>query len=247
MMANTNEETGTTMNSRVLLVIPAYNEAENIVSTVSGIQSVCPQYDYVVINDGSRDETAAICKEHGYNLIDLPVNLGLAGAFQSGMKYALRMGYDYAVQYDGDGQHLPQYVQELIKAAEDGSNDIVIGSRFVTKTKPLNLRMLGSRILTLCILLTTGKHIKDPTSGMRCYSRRLIGLLANKMNYGPEPDTVAFLINSGAQVSEVQVDMQERTAGQSYLTFANSIKYMLRMCSSILIAQYFRKEINLCH
>lgn len=234
------------MQMKVLLIIPAYNEAENIVATVENLRSTCPQYDYVVVNDGSKDETAAICRKRGYNLIDLPINLGLAGAFQCGMKYACRVGYDYAIQYDGDGQHQPQYIQELVKVAENDECDIVVGSRFVTKKMPMTLRMLGSRIISLCIFLTTGKRVKDATSGMRLYCRRLIKLLSSQMNYGPEPDTVAFLINSGARLKEAQVEMRERTAGQSYLNLTNSIKYMFRMCASILIAQWFRKKVKIC-
>ena len=235
------------VSSKVLLVIPAYNEVENIINTVERINKVCPQYDYVVVNDGSKDGTANVCMERGYNLVDLPINLGLAGAFQCGMKYAHKKGYDYAIQYDGDGQHNPQYIKDLVNAAQKDDCDIVIGSRFVSEKLPCSFRMIGSRIISLCVLLTTGKRIKDPTSGMRLYGKNLISQLAMQMNYGPEPDTVAFLLRCGARVSEIQVTMNERTAGQSYLNFSNAVKYMVRMCSSILIAQWFRKKVVICH
>ena len=227
---------------KCLIIIPAYNEAENIESVVNKLTSEYPQYDYVVINDGSKDETAAICRRNGYNLVDLKVNTGLAGAFQTGMKYAHMKGYDCAIQYDGDGQHNPDYIADMIRKMEEEDLDVVIGSRFVTEKKPISARMLGSRLIELCIILTTGKKIKDPTSGMRLFHKRIINKLAHSMNYGPEPDTIAYLINCGAKVSEIQVVMNERTAGESYLTLTRTIRYMTTVCSSILFLQWFRKR-----
>lgn len=227
---------------KVLIIIPAYNEAENIVRVVDNLKANYRQYDYVVINDGSKDNTVKLCREHGYNLVDLPINLGLAGAFQTGMKYALYHDYDYAIQYDGDGQHNPEYIEGMLKRAEEAQLDVVIGSRFATEKKPFTLRMLGNSLIELCIFLTTGKKIKDSTSGMRLYGKRMIKKLASSMNYGPEPDTIAFLLRCGAKVEEYQVQMNERIAGESYLNITGSIKYMFHMCSSILIVQWFRKK-----
>lgn len=228
------------MRSRLLLIIPAYNEADNIERVVESLRIEYPQYDYVVVNDGSIDRTAEICRERGYRLISLPVNLGLAGAFQTGMKYAAKYGYEYAMQYDGDGQHDPKYIAAMLDLAVKEQCDIVIGSRFVTERKPWSARMLGSRVIAACIAVTTGRRIKDPTSGMRLFNRRMIELLANQVNYGPEPDTVAYLLRKGAVVKESQAFMRERVAGESYLRFGTSIKYMVRMCASILIVQWFR-------
>lgn len=227
---------------KTLIIVPAYNEEENIVRVVQNLQENYGKYDYVVINDGSKDNTAKLCRTQGYNLIDLPVNLGLAGAFQTGMKYALYRGYDYAVQYDGDGQHNPEYIEGMLEMAEQENLDIVIGSRFVTEEKPFTARMIGNRVITACIRITTGKKIGDPTSGMRMFNARMIKKLATTMNYGPEPDTVAYLIRCGAKVSEYQVTMNERIAGESYLNWSRSIKYMFHMCSSILVVQWFRKR-----
>lgn len=227
---------------KTLIIIPAYNEAENIVRVVKGLKKEFSQYDYVVINDGSRDETAKLCRQNGFNLIDLPINLGLAGAFQTGIKYALYYDYDYAIQYDGDGQHNPEYIDSMLGKAINEGFDIVIGSRFVTEKKPLTVRMLGNCLIEFCIFITTGKRIKDSTSGMRLYNKKMIKRLAEAMNYGPEPDTVAYLIRCGAKIGEVQVKMNERIAGESYLNLSRSIKYMFHMCSSILIVQWFRKR-----
>ena len=168
---------------RTLIIVPAYNEEATIEDVVLDIQSA--GYDYVVVNDGSKDATLAICKERGFNVINLPVNLGLAGAFQTGMMYAWRNGYDYAVQFDADKQHRAEYLDSLV--AEMSENDIVIGSRFVTEPKPLTARMTGSRLIAFAIKLTTGKTIKDPTSGMRCFNRRMMELYAFSVNISPSP------------------------------------------------------------
>ena len=115
---------------KVLVVIPAYNEEANIQTVVDELEQKYPELDYIVVNDGSKDGTARICRERGYELLDLPVNLGLAGCFQAGMKYAYQRGYRYAVQFDGDGQHRPEYIESMRRRIDEGY-DIVIGSRFV--------------------------------------------------------------------------------------------------------------------
>jgi len=229
------------MKKEVLIIIPAYKEEENIENTVNLIKDQYPQYDYVVVNDGSKDRTADICKEKGYNLLNLPVNLGLAGAFQTGMKYAYEKEYDYAIQFDADGQHRPEYIEPMLQKIKEGY-DIVIGSRFVDAKKDKSLRMLGSRMITVAIRLTTGVRIADPTSGMRMFSKPMIKEFAKSLNYGPEPDTVSYLIKNGAKVSEVKAVMDERMFGESYLNLVNSMKYMLKMLISILVVQNFRKR-----
>ncbi|MCI8409683.1 MAG: glycosyltransferase family 2 protein [Lachnospiraceae bacterium] len=227
---------------RLLIIIPAYNEEENIEIVVDDLIQNYPQYDYIIINDGSKDNTAKICKENHYNLIDLPINLGLAGAFQTGVKYGYEQGYDAVLQYDGDGQHQAQYIEKMLHAMEEQQSDIVIGSRFWEKKKPGGLRMLGARILKYTIKFTSGKAIADPTSGMRLINKTVLKEFATQMNYGPEPDTIAYLIRNGARVTEVQVEMKERIAGESYLNLKNSILYMSRMLVSIVLFQGFRKR-----
>lgn len=133
---------------KILVIIPAYNEALNIERVVENLIHNYPQYDYVIVNDGSKDSTADICRKNGYNLLDLPINLGLSGAVQAGMRYAARMGYDAAVQFDGDGQHKAEYIGVLAKEMSVNSAKIVIGSRFVTEKKAKSLRMLGNTILS---------------------------------------------------------------------------------------------------
>ena len=227
--------------SKLLIIIPAYNEEGSIENVVGNLSDNYPYYDYLVINDGSQDRTLDICREKGFNVVTHPINLGLECGIKTGMKYAYRMGYDYVIQFDADGQHLPEYIDKMYKKIEEGY-DIVIGSRFVEKKKPYSFRMLGSRLIATAIKITTGKSIKDPTSGMRMYSRNCMKEIADNQNYGPEPDTVSFLIRSGAKVVEVQTEMQERQAGKSYLTFGRSMSYMFRMLISILVIQSFRKR-----
>lgn len=230
------------MVKRILAIIPAYNEEENIIGTVSDLQQHAPDVDYIVVNDGSKDATADICREKGYPLVSLPVNLGLAGGFQTGMKYAKRMGYDYAIQFDADGQHSATYIPQLVEAAESSGANIVIGSRFSTQKRPFSARMMGSALITLMIRLTTGRHIADPTSGMRLFDSKMIPWFADELDYGPEPDTLALVLRRGAKVEEVQVEMRDRTAGESYLNFTKSVSYMLRMAFSILFVQWFRRK-----
>lgn len=227
---------------KILIIIPAYNEEENIERVVNNLIENYPQYDYVVVNDGSKDNTATICKNKGYNLIDLPMNLGLAGGFQTGIKYAYENRYDAALQFDGDGQHNPQYIETMIDEMLNSKADIVIGSRFKEEKKSRALRMLGSNMIQFSIKITTGQKITDPTSGMRLLNNKVLKEFAYNMNYGPEPDTISYLIRCGVKVIEVQVEMSERIAGESYLNMKRAIQYMIRMCASIILIQRFRKR-----
>lgn len=225
----------------ILLVIPSYNEEKNIEAVVDELIRNFPGLDYIVVNDGSTDNTAAICRKKGYHFLDLPVNLGLAGCFQAGMKYAYEKGYQYAIQFDGDGQHRPEYIQKMREKMDEGY-DIVIGSRFIDAPKDFSMRMIGSRMIAAAIRMTTGTRVSDPTSGMRMFNRQMIQAFALRLNYGPEPDTVSFLIKQGAKVAEVPVKIAERLAGESYLKPVVAAKYMMRMLVSILLIQNFRKK-----
>lgn len=229
--------------NQVLAVIPAFNEEANIEKVVEELTKGCPEVDYVVVNDGSADRTEQICRSRGYSLLNLPVNLGLAGCFQAGMKYAWYKGYDCAVQFDGDGQHRPEYILPMKQKIEEGY-DIVIGSRFLNQPKDFSMRMIGSRLLAGAIRMTTGVQVADPTSGMRMFNRKMIGEFACNLNYGPEPDTISYLLKQGARVAEVPVVIGERWGGESYLKPAIACGYMMRMLLSIFLIQNFRKRIS---
>lgn len=225
---------------RVLAIIPAYNEQDSLAQTVEGLIAAQTGCDFLVVNDGSTDGTEKICRERGYRHVTHPVNLGLTAGFQTGATYALAHGYDAALQFDADGQHVPEHIPALVAEMEASGADIVIGSRFVRERKPLSARMLGSRLISGLIRLTTGCTIADPTSGMRLYSRAALEQFSGRFDFGPEPDSIAYLLRHGMRVSEVQVRMRERTAGESYLTLHRSISYMARACTSILLVQWFR-------
>lgn len=228
---------------KLLIVIPAYNEGLNIKRVVSNLIENYPEYQYLVVNDGSRDDTVKICRENNFNYLDFLENLGLTSAVQAGMKYAVKNGYDAVLQYDGDGQHRAEYIEEMIRTMEAENADIVVGSRFLTEKKPFSMRMMGSRVISYIIKLTTGYKITDPTSGMRLFGKRVLEEFATDMNYGPEPDTISYLMKKKKiKVREVQVKMNERIAGESYLNVMRSIEYMILMCFSIVFIQHFRKE-----
>ncbi|MCL2008653.1 MAG: glycosyltransferase family 2 protein [Treponema sp.] len=221
---------------KVLAIIPCFNEGENIKNVIEDLKIKTPDIDFIIINDGSFDNTNIVCIENNYPFIDIPFNLGLSNAIQTGMCYALKNNYDMALQFDGDGQHKPEYISRMILLMTETQADIVIGVR----KKKNGVRNIGSNLLKIAIKLTTSKYLTDPTSGMRLYNRKMIEEFAKNINYGPEPDTLAYLLNRGILINEIPVEMNNRTAGTSYLNTLNAIIYMLRMFVSILIIQWFR-------
>ena len=225
---------------KVLIIIPAYNEEKNLKRVIDRLQQVCPQFDYVIVNDGSTDGTEQICRQNQYRHISLPVNLGLSAAVRAGMRYASQKGYDMALQFDADGQHLPEYIQPMVDCMTQTNCDVVIASRYFGSRMPFRMRTVGAKMITAAIRLTTGRHLSDPTSGMRLYSRRIIEQFIKDENNAPEPDTLSYLIRLGADIREVKVEMDERTEGQSYLTPVNASKYMIHMMMSICVFQWFR-------
>ena len=195
------------MEPKVLIVIPAYNEADNILNTVRGV--VEHGYDYIVVNDGSRDATLDVCRSNGLNVLDLPMNLGIGGAVQAGHKYAQRFGYDIDIQLDGDGQHDPAYLDALVREVASGA-DLVIGSRFLEKTDGFQstfMRRVGITWLSAMLKLCTGRRVSDPTSGFRACGCRAIDLFCASypVDY-PEPESIAVAIKSGLSVKEVSVE-----------------------------------------
>lgn len=230
------------MSLKTLVVVPAYNEALNIEKTVQDILDNASHVDYVVVNDGSKDNTLEVLQKNGFHYIDSICNLGLFGAVQTGFRYGLMHDYDVVIQFDGDGQHQARYINDLVNEIEKGA-DISIGSRFVTEKKPWTARMAGSRLIAGAIKLTTGKKIADPTSGFRAYNKDCIREYALTPNMPPEPDTLVYMLKKGKNIKEIQVEMSEREFGESYLNLANTVKYMSRMMVSILLIQPFRKKV----
>ena len=226
---------------KVLIIIPAYNEELNIEKTVNDVKNNT-EYDYVVVNDCSKDNTKKVCEKNEFNMISLPVNYGLTSGIQIGMKYAYENNYDIAIQFDGDGQHQAKYLKDLVEKIEKENCDIAIGSRFEKENKPHSRRMLGSNILQFAIKLVTGKRITDPTSGMRAYNKKAIKEFITNTSLTPESDTIVYMIKKGLNVQEVQVEMKEREFVESYLNTFKSIEYMLSMMFSIVFIRAFTKK-----
>lgn len=230
---------------KVLVIIPAYNEQGNIVNTINDLLKENNNIDYIVINDGSKDNTKKVLIENKINFIDLPNNLGIGGAVQTGYIYAYNHGYDIAIQYDGDGQHNPKYIKNLIESINKG-NDIVIGSRYVSelsKFKSTTLRRMGIKFLSFLIKLVTHKKIYDATSGYRACNKKVIELFAESypIDY-PEPDSITKLIKLGYKVDEIPVEMNERKSGKSSIKFFDSIYYMIKVSICILVASKYAKK-----
>lgn len=225
---------------RKLVIIPAYNEAGSILNTVNDIKENAPTFDYVVINDCSTDETAQICKDNNINTIQLPVNLGIGGAVQTGYIYAWRNGYDVAVQFDGDGQHSAKFLDAMVCAMQENDVDMVIGSRFITNEgfQSSAMRRLGIKHFNLLIKMLTGKRITDPTSGMRMVNRDIIHLFSDDYpkDY-PEPESVVYILSQKKKVMEIPVIMNERTEGVSSISPTKSIYYMIKVTIAMFIAK----------
>lgn len=221
-----------------LIIIPAYNESENILNTVKVIQDDAPDFDYVVINDCSKDNTLQLLVDNHINYVNLPVNLGIGGAVQTGYKYALENNYDVAVQVDGDGQHDPKYLKVLVDALEKNDADMVIGSRFINNEgfQSTFMRRMGIVYFTKLIHLLTGKTITDPTSGFRMCNRKVIELFSKDYprDY-PEPESIVALLKRNMNVMEVPVQMKERQGGVSSINASKSIYYMIKVSLAILI------------
>ena len=223
---------------KCLIIIPAYNEAENIEKVVDNIIRNYPQYDYVVVNDGSTDDTEKICIEKGYSVLNLPINMGIWGAVQTGYCYARDNDYDMAVQIDGDGQHDVGYLAEMVRLIENGEADVVIGSRFVQKEgfQSSRLRRLGIKMLSALGLLLTGVRVRDITSGYRLVNRRFIRIFSEDYpaDY-PEPEAMIIAAIYGGRISEYPVVMHEREGGTSSITIGRSVYYMIKVTLAMLI------------
>lgn len=221
-----------------LIIIPAYNESEALSKTVQTIQKYAPDFDYIIINDCSTDGTLAICKDNHFSVVDLPLNLGIGGAVQTGYLYAYENGYDAAVQVDGDGQHDPAFLNEMVEHLEKNQLDMVIGSRFIEMKgfQSSAIRRLGIKYFSNLIKLLTGRKITDPTSGLRMVGKR--GIESFAKNYPkdyPEPESVVSILRRGMKVEEIPVVMRERQGGVSSISAIKSIYYMIKVTLAILI------------
>ncbi len=227
------------MTSRVLVIVPAYNEQETIGNVLAALKRDAPQCDVVVVDDGSRDDTAAIVESLDWPfLIRLPFNLGIGGAMQTGYKYALRNGYDVAVQCDADGQHPVNRICDLVQHVEVGDADIIIGSRYVAETgySPSVSRRVGKSILSRLVDAIVGTGITDTTSGFRAANRKVIRIFAHQYpeDY-PEPEALVVLHKHGLKAAETPVVMMPRQGGRTSISPKNAIYYMIKVGLAIFI------------
>ncbi|MBI4378324.1 MAG: glycosyltransferase family 2 protein [Nitrospinae bacterium] len=226
------------MNKNILAIVPAYNEENSIAGVIGDIKRYLPEADIVVINDASADRTADVVRViPGVRIIDLPINLGIGSAVQTGFRYALRNNYDMAVQIDGDGQHMASEVKKVLRPVIDGIADMSIGSRYLEKKGFLSspLRRFGNFIFMIVNSTLIRQRITDNTSGFRAYSKEALRFLNRyyPSDY-PEPESVVLLARSGFRIMEVPVIMKERIAGESSITPVKTIYYMIKVMLAIL-------------
>jgi len=232
-------------NLRKLIIIPAYNESECIEKTIENIQKNAEDFDYIIINDCSTDNTREICEKRGFHIINLPINLGIGGAVQTGYLYGVRYGYDMAVQVDGDGQHDAAFLQKMADCLEETGADMVIGSRFIEKQgfQSTGARRIGIRFFTWLIRLMTGKTVTDPTSGLRMVNRKVMEEFAKDYpkDY-PEPETAVTVLHCGMKIEEIPVVMKERAGGVSSISMKKSVYYMVKVSMAIIIERMRRRK-----
>lgn len=225
---------------QILIMIAAYNEEENIERVVDNLTANYPQYDYVIINDGSTDNTLEIIERRGYNYLSLPMNLGIGGAIQTGYRYAAEHGYDIAIQMDGDGQHDPAYIEALMEPILRGEADYTVGSRFITREgfQSSGVRRAGIRILSGLIRILCWQKVYDVTSGFRAVNRTLIEIYAEDYpdDY-PEPKAIVDAIMRRCRIREIPVIMKERMGGTSSINLRKSVYYMIKVSLDIIVCR----------
>lgn len=236
---------------KLLLIVPAFNEEKNLpelVNKINEVQNTMPiKVDTLIINDFSTDNTKEVLKTlENINFINLPCNLGIGGAVQTGYKYAKENDYDYAIQIDGDGQHNPKYIKQAYEEIEKGYN-FVIGSRFIDNQgfQSSFVRRLGINFFYYLIRILTREKITDATSGFRLCDRKVIDLFSRyyPADY-PEPETLIILISNGFKVTEIPVIMNEREHGKSSINVVNSIYYMIKVTTAILLSFSLKKKVK---
>ena len=232
---------------KILVIIPCYNEAENIAGVVHRLRKACPEADYVVVNDCSTDQSVQVLKAEGCNYLDLPVNLGIGGGVQCGYLYAVRHGYDVAVQMDGDGQHDPAYLMEVVQPVLDGVYDMCIGSRFIKKEgfQTSFMRRVGIRWLSGMIRLLCGKRVLDVTSGFRATNLAMTAYFAqhHATDY-PEPEAILAASLAGFRVGEAPVIMRERQGGVSSIHSFKSAYYMIKVSLALIIDRLSIRKVK---
>ena len=230
---------------KILVLIPAYNEARNLENVITDLRINAPWCDFLVLNDCSTDDTATVLKSLKVPYLSMPVNLGIGGNVQAGYKYALENDYDIAVQFDGDGQHDAAFIKPLCELLEADAADVVIGSRFVENEgfQSSAARRAGISCLSSLIKLLSGTAVADVTSGMRAVNRRMIAIYAEEyaQDY-PEPEALLLAGLAGARIKEVPVKMRERAEGKSSISGFKSLYYMIKVSLALMLLKISVKK-----
>lgn len=233
-----------------LAIVPAYNEAEAISGAVAAIHERAPDFDVLVVDDGSLDATAERASSAGAKVIRLPFNLGIGGAMQSGYIYALEQGYDVAVQVDGDGQHDPGHIHDLLKRLEsDPELNMVTGSRFLGPVgegyRSSAVRRVGIRVFSAVVSAITGQRVTDPTSGFRMTNRRGIELFARDYPHDyPEVEAILLMHAHRLRSCEIPVRMRPRLTGESAISSTQSIYYMVKVLLAVFVGLFRRRPVR---
>jgi glycosyltransferase involved in cell wall biosynthesis len=236
-------------SNKILTIIPAFNEAETISQVVSGVGETIPDSDILVINDGSSDSTASLAKKAGAVVVHLPFNMGYGVALQTGYKYALKKGYHYIVQLDGDGQHDPHYIKELLEVVTSGKVDIAIGSRFSKNNKnhPYRtgwIKKTGILMFSSITSIIIGQPVSDPTSGYQVINRKVAQLYASEVypwDY-PDADVIIMLHRAGFKIKEVPVVMHQKSNKKSMHSGIKPLYYIFKMFLSIFLTLLRKRE-----
>lgn len=226
---------------KTLVIVPAYNEEEAILNTITDIQTEHPEVDVLVVNDASKDKTRDILRDNKISHLDIPINLGIGGVVQAGYLYALEHNYDIAVQMDGDGQHPASQLSKVLQPILTNKADVVIGSRFVAKDgfQSSFMRRLGIKFLSRLIFLSTKQRVLDVTSGYRAVNRKFINIFSKEyaQDY-PEPEALVLAARKKARIMEVSVEMKERQGGISSISPIKSVYYMIKVSLAIFIRSF---------
>lgn len=236
------------MQLRLLIIIPCFNEEAALPLVLSEIENIKPVKGYslsvVVVNDCSQDSTKAIAKKFNVPVLDLPMNIGIGGAVQTGFKYALEKKFDLAIQLDGDGQHPGSEIHRLVTAFENYAADIIIGSRFIDNKgfQSSLIRRIGIRYFYIINKLFTGNYIYDSTSGFRLFNKKAIAIAAkNYPDDYPEPESLIIFAKAGLIIKEVAVTMRPRLGGTSSINTAASFFYCFKVTMGMLFS-YIRYQ-----
>ena len=228
---------------RILVIIPALNEEKTVRSIIHGIRTFLPRAEILVVNDGSTDSTGSVAREEGVFVLDHPFNMGIGATMQTGFLFARDNGYDIAVQVDGDGQHNPESLPALVKPIEEGTADLVIGSRYLSRTgfKSTFFRQVGIRFFSGLLWVFTRRRVTDPTSGFRAMDQKVLRLFSEEYpsDY-PEVEALVSAHKNGLRFEEIPTIMRDRQGGISSIGILSAMYYMTKVTLAVTVGVFRR-------